>query len=124
MNLVVDSSVWIEWLIDGPLSARYAQMIPSAADCVVPTIVQHEVAKWLLRERDRNHANGWLAFTSECQVVALDTRIAVRAAELSIDYKLAMADSIIYATALIAEAGLITGDAHFQGLKDVTFVEK
>jgi len=41
-------------------------------------------------------------------------------ASLSIDYKLPMADAIIYATARAHQAELITSDAHFSGLTGVT----
>jgi predicted nucleic acid-binding protein len=46
--------------------------------------------------------------------------MALAAASYSIDYKLSMADAIIYATAQAHGAELITSDAHFTGLPDVT----
>ena len=35
-----------------------------------------------------------------------------------------MADSIVYSTALVHQASLITSDADFAGLEDVTYLEK
>ncbi|MFD2273132.1 PIN domain-containing protein [Undibacterium arcticum] len=43
----------------------------------------------------------------------LDTRIALSAADLSTRYKLAMADAVVYASALAAGGELLTSDAHF-----------
>ena len=55
---------------------------------------------------------------------ALDTAIALRAADLHRQYKLATADAIVYATAQQRGAELLTCDAHFDGLPDVAFFGK
>lgn len=55
-------------------------------------------------------------------VVALDGRIAVIAAELSHRYQLRLADGILYATARDCGAELHTQDAHFEGLPGVVYV--
>ena len=47
---VVDTSIWIEWLIDSPLKQAIAEAFPETAQCIVPTIVQLELDKWLMRE--------------------------------------------------------------------------
>ncbi len=121
---VVDSSAWIEWLTDGPLSADLSWKFPNRGDCIVPTIVQLEVSKWLARERSDEAADEMIAYTQKCLVVALDTHIAVYAADLCRQLKLATADAIVYATALKLDADLLTCDAHFDGLPGVTYVAK
>jgi predicted nucleic acid-binding protein len=55
---------------------------------------------------------------------ALDTKIALSAAEICSKRRLATADAIVYATALEYEADLLTCDAHFGGLPAVTFISK
>jgi predicted nucleic acid-binding protein len=57
-------------------------------------------------------------------VVELDTPLALRAAKLSIDFGLPMADSIILATAVAHEALLWTQDEHFKGFEGVRYIEK
>jgi len=47
-------------------------------------------------------------------VVDLSDTIALAAASLSIDYKLPLADAIIYATAQAHQAELISPEAHFR----------
>jgi predicted nucleic acid-binding protein len=121
---VVDTSVWIEWLIDSSLKQEIAKIFPDAAQCVVPTIVQLELYKWLLREMSEVEADQVISFTLTCKVVTLDTKIALQAAELHRQYKLATADAIVYATALVSNADLITCDAHFEGLPDVVLIRK
>lgn len=122
--LAIDSSAWIEWLVDGPLAAELAQKMPVKSDLLVPTIVQHELTRWLLRERGEEVADEFIAYTQKCVVAVLDTATAIDAANLSRQYKLATADAVIYATALRHGAGLLTCDAHFDGLPGVTFIPK
>lgn len=121
---VVDTSAWIEWLIDGPLRKKLAKEIPDKAECIVPTIVQLELAKWLTREVGEDRADQMTAYTQKCVVAPLDTRTALRAAELCRQHKLATADAVVYATAVESVAELLTCDAHFEGLPNVVFVRK
>lgn len=57
-------------------------------------------------------------------IVRLDTAIALFAAELHREYKLATADAIVYATARQQGAELLTCDAHFGKLPDVVYFRK
>jgi predicted nucleic acid-binding protein len=121
---VVDTSVWIEWLIESPLQAVITQEFPTPDMCLVPTIVQLELNKWLTREISETEADRVIAYTQLCQVIELDTPIALQAAEWHRHYQLTTADSIIYATATIHHADLLTCDRHFEGLPKVLFMPK
>lgn len=121
---VVDTSAWIEWLIDSPMATRIRSELPDKAACVVPTIVQLELSKWLVREVGEEQADRVIAYTEKCQVVPLDTRIALLAADLHRQHRLATADAIVYATALHQGAELLTCDAHFEDLPGVVFLRK
>ncbi len=122
--LVVDTSSWIEWLTDSPVGLRIEALLPAREQIIVPTLVQLELAKWLLRTRGEEIADQVLAYTEKCHVIALDSGLAILAAELSRQYGLATADAIIFATAQQAGAGLLTCDAHFDGLPGVTYISK
>ena len=122
--MVVDTSIWIEWLIDSSLKAEISALFPHTNQCIVPTIVQLELDKWLTREVGETEADQVIAYTQNCKVVALDTKIALHAAELNRQYKLATADAIVYATALINNADLLTCDAHFENLPHVIYIKK
>jgi predicted nucleic acid-binding protein len=121
---VVDTSAWIEWLIGDALARKLAREIPARIECVVPTIVQLELSKWLLREVGEQETDQVIAYTQKCVVVPLDTNIALLAAELHRRHKLATADAIVYATAQASGAELLTCDAHFHGLPGVLCFEK
>jgi predicted nucleic acid-binding protein len=98
---VVDTSIWIEWMTLGAIPKKLISEFPDRATCVVPTIVQLELAKWLMREVGEDEVDTVLAYTQKCVVAPLDTRIALRAAEIHRGHKLATADAIVYATALL-----------------------
>jgi predicted nucleic acid-binding protein len=124
MMRLVDTSAWIEWLTGSPLGGALAVELPPRGEWLVPTIVQLELAKWLAREVGDDKADEVIAFTQTCIVSDLDTSIALSAAELCGQHKLATADAIIYATALARGADLLTCDRHFATLPDVHYVEK
>ncbi|MCW5576980.1 MAG: type II toxin-antitoxin system VapC family toxin [Burkholderiales bacterium] len=116
---VVDTSAWIEWLTGSALGKKLGRQFPDKPQCIVPTIVQLELSKWLVRELGEEQADQVIAYTQKCIVVPLDTTIALLAADLHREHKLATADAIVYATARHQGAELLTCDAHFEGLPDV-----
>lgn len=118
---VVDTSAWIEGFIRGHGKSVIRQELPQRESCVVPTIVQLELAKWMTRNLPEDVAARVIAYTIQCVVIDLKTSIAIRAAELWQQYKLATADAIVYATALEAGADLLTCDAHFKDLPGVVY---
>lgn len=122
--ILVDTSAWIEWLIGSPTGDLVAGELPAQTDWLVPTIVQLELSKWLSRELSEDKADQVIAFTQTCQVVELDTEVALAAAEACRAQSLATADAIIFATADLNGAKLLTCDKHFAGLPNVTLIEK
>ena len=121
---VVDTSAWIEWLTGNALGKKLADRFPEKARCIVPTIVQLELSKWLVREVGEDQADQVIAYTQKCTIAPLDTAIALLAADLGREHKLATADAIVYATARHRQAELLTCDAHFEGLPDVALFSK
>ena len=123
--ILVDSSAWIEWLVKSPTGELLKPLLPDTSEWIVPTIVQFELFKGLTRVMDDNQADWFIAFTTtHCEVVELDTEIAVAAAEASRTHGLSTADAIIFATAMIEGATLLTCDKDFAGLPGVEFVGK
>jgi predicted nucleic acid-binding protein len=121
---VIDTSAWIEWLTGSALGQKLGKQFPDKTRCIVPTIVQLELAKWLVREVGEERADQVIAYTQKCVVVPLDTTIALFAADLHRAHKLATADAIVYATAQHWQAELLTCDAHFEKLPDVVCFPK
>jgi len=121
---VVDTSAWVEWLIGSALGRTLEKCFPDKSQCIMPTIVQLELSKWLMRELGEARADQVIAYTQKCVVIPLDTSIALLAADFHRAHKLATADAIIYATAQRQSVQLLTCDAHFAQLPDVAYFPK
>jgi len=119
---LVDSSGWVEFIGDGPLADKFAPYFEREERLLVPAIVLYEVYKKLLSAQGSTAADRFLSAALRARVVPIDERLALLAARISLDRRLAMADAMIYATAIAAGAHLITSDAHFQGFTDVTLI--
>jgi predicted nucleic acid-binding protein len=121
---LVDTSAWIEWLVASPIAPALAGELPDRGQWLVPTMVQHELAKWLTREVGEAEADRVIAFTETCVVADLDTAVALSAAAVCARHRLPTADAIVYATALARGADLLTCDKHFEGLPGVRYFPK
>jgi predicted nucleic acid-binding protein len=120
---LVDSSGWVEFMGDGPRAEKFAPYFEREERLVVSAIVLYEVYKKLLSAQGSTAADRFLSAALRARVVPIDERLALLAARISLDRHLAMADAMIYATALASGAQLITSDAHFKALPEVTFIE-
>ena len=123
-RLVLDSSGWIEFFTDGPNADPFAEAIEQPERLVVPTISLFEVFKWILREHGEGPALQAIALMQGAEVVGLSPEIALHGAQLSLELKLPMADSLMLATAQAFGALLITQDSDFQGLAGVRWLPK
>ncbi len=121
---VVDSSGWLEYLADGPNADFFAPAIENTPDLVVPSLSLYEVFKRVLQQRGEGDALQAVALMSQGRVVDLDTDLALRAAKVSVEYKLPLADSVMLATAHSCDATLWTQDADFEGVEGVRYIAK
>lgn len=80
--------------------------------------------KRVLQEFGEEHALDAMGIMSLGTIVDLDRQIAIHAAQISNEFKLAMADSIILATARAYDATLWTQDEHFKGIEGIRYKEK
>ena len=121
---VVDTSAWLEWLSGSDLGRVVAEALPETAQWIVPTLVQYELTRHLPRLTSEEAAEQAIGFSIQCAVMPIDTRLAVRGAELARAHGLAMADALIYACAIETGADLLTCDAHFAHLPGVVYFPK
>ena len=121
---VVDSSAWLEYFADGPNAGFFAPAIEETDELVVPTICVLEVFKRVCQQRNEGDALQAVAVMQQGHLVDLDSALALTAARVSIDFKLALADSVVLATAKQADATLWTQDADFERLPNVKFRAK
>jgi len=116
---LIDSSAWLEYLTQDVDAAKFAPYIESDVPTLVPTIVLYEVVKVLMRERGKMVADRFISEVLLRVVEPLEEGLALAAAHISNETKLAMADAIIYATAQARQAQLVTGNTAFRGLPGV-----
>ena len=122
--ILVDSSGWIDFFTDGGNAAKYGSYLEKPSEVVTPTIVLYEVYKLVKRERTEEEALLAAAQIQKTRIVPLSDSLALAAADVSLEFRLAMADSIVYATARAEDAELVTSDSDLRNLPGVTFLPR
>lgn len=120
--VLVDSSGWLEYITLDTKAAAFAPFLEGSRPLLVPTIVLYEVYKKLTQMRGKTDADRFASHALRQPVVELDEDLALAAAKISLLHRLAMADAIIYATALAHRADLVTSDQAFSGRPGVTLL--
>ena len=77
----------------------------------------YEVYKVIRRDLSEERAIEAISALRRATIVPVDESLALEAADFSLELGLAMADSIVYATARRNRATLVTGDSNFDGLE-------
>jgi predicted nucleic acid-binding protein len=121
---LADTCIWIEAITDSALGKSVKSLLKDTPNILVPTIVQYELRRWLLRVSNQELADKVIAITRACKTIDMTESIALYAAELGVQYKLHALDALIYATALNEKATLVTCDAHFKDLPRVEYIAK
>jgi len=89
----------------------------------VSAIEVYEVYKVIRRDVSEERAIQAVSALRRATIAPVDEPLALEAADLSLAHGLAMADSLVYATARRYGATLVTGDADFDGLPDTVVVQ-
>jgi len=121
---IVDSSLWIEYFLENDIDQSVIDIIKDSNNLYIPVISLYEVYKKFLSIGDTKKANIAVAIMQNSSVVGINPQLAVLAAQLGKQHALPMADSIIYATAVLWDAELYTQDKHFENLDRVHYFSK
>src|ERR1700677_3532740 len=108
-------------LADGPNAAAFAKPIEATRSLLVPTLSLFEVFKRVTQQRSEDDALRAIAVMEQGRGGDLDQAAALEAARLSIEHGIAMADSVMLATAYRNRATLWTHDSDFEGLHGARF---
>lgn len=120
MNLV-DTSGWIAYFFGSDHAGYFADPIEDTENLIVPAVCIYEVFKKVSTVADETEALRAVAQMKQGRLIDLGEEIALRAAQVSLEHKLPMADSFIYATAQLERATVWTQDADFNGLPGVNY---
>lgn len=121
--IVVDSSGWVEFFTDGPLTDAYAGKLRNLPSVLTPVVVLYEVYKRLKRELSEHDAVVAVSAMQRTRIVPITSELALTAADLSLEHHLAMADAMILAAGLY-RAELVTSDRDFESIPGVTYLPK
>lgn len=114
---LIDSSIWIDYLVNG----KHKELIEKEDKLLLAVISLIEIKKKLskLKIPPKEIQNKIEYIKKQSIIISLDIKIAEKASELVIEKELPIADSIVYASALINNAVLLTLDNDFRSLKNV-----
>lgn len=121
---VVDSSAWLAWFAEQENAGKFKSAITTTEELLVPVICLYEVFKVLLRETSETDALLGVSIMQQGKIIDIDPEIALNAAKFSTEFKIPMADSMIYAISQKHTAILWTQDIDLKGLPGVNYFEK
>ncbi len=117
---LVDSSGWMEFFNESDRSHLFADAITDIANLIVPVISIYEVVRRVRRDGSEQDVIKVISAMTLGHVVDIDLSISLAATQ----YRLPLADSIIYATAQRFDATLWTQDEDFEHLPNVKYFPK
>ncbi len=120
--ILVDSSGWIEYLAERPKADLFAPYIEGSEPLLSSAIQVYEIYKVVRRDLSEERAIEAVSALRMTTIEPLAEGLALEAADIALEYGLAMADALIFATASRHDAELVTGDADFDGLPRVTLI--
>ena len=129
MKYVIDSYAWVEYFMGTEAGEKVKPIIESQEEKITPTICLAEVYAKTLKTESKELAEKQRAFIKEKSALSsLDEATAVESAKIQTTLKKeingwGLADSIVYATALLKKAEVITGDQHFKKLENILFIK-
>lgn len=125
MTVLIDSWAWIEYWKGGQYSKKAALYIEGDEEAIVSTINLAEVYFWVMKYYNEDTTQRKVStIEKRCHVMPVDRGIALESAKIKKALKLALADSIILATARSVEGRVVTGDLDFRNISDVILLSK
>ena len=119
---IVDSCGWLEWFSNGRQADAYAPYLCEEGQILVPAVVLFEVYKILKRKIGEDKAVLAVSLMKRSTIIPFEEVLSLKAADTALQNNLAMADAMVYATALLYKVQLYTSDADFQGLPLVQMI--
>ena len=123
-RLFMDSSAWLSYfLAENNLSKKF---IEDGNHLLMTSVLSiFEIKRKMLMKNFKEHRiEGFLDFIkSRSLTIELNEKICKDAAAISLNHRLHTVDSLIYSSAILNNATLISGDNHFEGLENVLILK-
>ncbi|MDV3293222.1 MAG: type II toxin-antitoxin system VapC family toxin [Nitrososphaerales archaeon] len=124
MTVLIDSWAWVEYWKGGARAKAAAAYIEGEEEAVASTINLSEVYFWILKYYGEGTAMGKVStMEKRCHLIPVEKRIALEAAKVRRKHGLALADSLVYATAKEVGARVVTGDPDLRDLEGTIFLQ-
>jgi predicted nucleic acid-binding protein len=129
VKYVIDSYAWIEYFMGTQTGEKIRTIIEGTDEKITPTICLAEIYSKTLKVESYELAEKQRTFIKQKSALApLDEPSAVESAKINNKLKKeidgwGLADSIVFATAQLKKAEVVTGDDHFRKLKNVIFIK-
>ena len=127
MKYVVGSYAWIEYFMGTKTGETAKRIIECSEEKITPTICLAEVYGKTLKVESQELAEKQRSFIKERSALApLDEEIALETTKVQIRLKKeidgwGLADSVVYATALVKKAEVVTGDELLPNAQERSF---
>ncbi len=121
--MLLDTSAWVEYLLDTEKGRRVAEMLKSDSPIYVCPLTFAEISSWANRqERDPEPFIRKIKELSKS--LELDEEMLILSGKIHVDQrkdngKLSLIDAVIYASAAMHGLVLLTCDSDFAGLSNV-----
>jgi predicted nucleic acid-binding protein len=122
--IIVDSCGWLEWFTDGKLANQYKEYLADPDNILMPVIIIYEVYKIIKREVGEEKALLAAGYMKRSQVIPFDDTLALVAADIALQEKLAMADAIIVAISRVHNCRIISSDVDLKEQSNVEYIPK
>jgi predicted nucleic acid-binding protein len=122
MTVTFDTSAWIEYFLGSDIGQLPRSYVDGDEPIATSAISLMEIKDKYVRE-GRSWKDRVAFIASRSEIVPLDEKLALAAADVKHSLRLHTTDSIIYATAQAAGSKLLTKDSHFKGMKNVVMLE-
>lgn len=134
MDLTIDSFAWIELIRGTHLGIESKRLIDAADRCFTPAIVLAEVAHRCLRDGlgEPLVQQELRAIGESSRVVPIDPELAIAASKAATELRRhaaarrlaapGLGDGLVLATARKYRSRVLTGDVHFQGLRETLWL--
>lgn len=118
---IVDSSVWIAHIISG----NYTEIINSEETLFLSVLSLFEIKKKFMKDKiPKTKIEENIKFIKERSIlIDVTAKIAEMASEISIEKKIPAIDALIYTTAILNKAVLLTLDNDFRNLENVVILD-
>ena len=118
-----DSWAWVEYFRGSPVGRKVKGILQGDEVLFTPSICLAELkAKYVAEGHDPTDRLQFIK--SRTSIITVDASVAEAAADLKLQHRLHMVDSIVLACAQAAGSDLLTGDKHFQGVPGVLMLTK